>query len=348
MLMTLMTLMTSRLLFVLTIFLTAATQLCGLSAARGGDMSCSRLIGGGPIVTNIEGNVTVPDGTSCTLSFVNIKGNVQIGRDATLIVSAYTEPSEIGGDIEAKDCNSVLLQGNVTVGGNLNINSCNGTAPNGFQGPDVLIHGNFECRSNVGSCLAWLGTVDEDVHIQSNQAQAASDVSLVSVKGNLNCEGNSPAPTHSHGPSWVDGRSQGQCAWFSTTTTSIATPVTPTPCANLKTLPGSGFPVPNTVITAARDVPAGTFPGFPEFCFVAGYVSRHISPVDQCQYEDAFAVDMPAQRTLHVPGWRRRRRRHPSSVRVHQCRSGFWAQKRLCRSNSKWRPLKYRSGIANL
>jgi hypothetical protein len=46
------------------------------------------------------------------------------------------------------------------------------------------------------------------------------------------------------GPSWVDGQSQGQCAGFSTTTTSIATPVAPTPYANLATLPASGFPVP--------------------------------------------------------------------------------------------------------
>src|SRR5215469_8758872 len=151
--------MTTRLLFVLTILLSAATQLCAPTAARAGDMSCSGLIGGGRAVTNINGNVTVPAGTSCTLSFVNITGNVEVGQNATLVVSAYTEPSEIGGNIEANNCNSVLLQGNVTVGGNLNISSCSGTGTalkNGFQGPDALIHGNFECQSNAGPCLAWL------------------------------------------------------------------------------------------------------------------------------------------------------------------------------------------------
>jgi feruloyl esterase len=255
-------------------------------------MSCSGLIGGGRTVTNINGNVTVPDGKSCTLSFVDIRGDVRVERDATLIVSAYTEPSEIGGDIDAKHCKSVLLQGNVTVGGDLNINSCTGTGSNGFQGPDVVIHGSFKCRSNAGPCLAWLGTVGDDVHIQSNKAQAASDISLVSVKGNLNCEGNLPAPTRSHGPSWLDGRSQGQCAGFSSTTTSTATPVTPTPCANLATLPASGFPVPNTVITQAVDAVGG--PNGAPFCLVTGYVNRHISPVDQCQYENAFRLAMPA------------------------------------------------------
>jgi hypothetical protein len=286
--------MPTRLLFVLTILLSAATQLCGPTAGRAGDMSCSGLIGGARTVTNINGNVTVPAGTSCTLSFVNIAGNVGVGQNATLVVSAYLEPSEIAGNIEADNCNSVLLQGNVTVGGNLNINACNGTASNGFQGPDVLIQGNFVCQSNAGPCSAWLGTVDGNVQIQSNNAQTASDVSLVSVGGNLNCQGNSPAVTHSHGPSWVDGQSQGQCAGFSTTTTSIATPVTPTPCANLATLPASGFPVPNTVITTAQDVPAGAAgPGLPEFCFVSGVVNQHISPVDQCQYEIAFDLDLP-------------------------------------------------------
>jgi hypothetical protein len=290
----LMTLMTTRFRFVLTIFLSAVIQCLVAQPQARADISCSGLIGGGRTVTNINDNVTVPAGTSCTLSFVNIAGNVGVGQNATLVVSAYTEPSEIAGNVEANNCNSVLLQGNVTVGGNLNISACNGPASNGFQGPDVLIHGNFECLSNSGPCSAWLGTVDGNVQIQSNNARSASDVSLVSVGGNLICAGNSPAVTDSHGPSWVDGQSQGQCAGFSTTTTSIATPVTPTPCANLATLPASGFPVPNTVIISAQDVPAGSAaPGLPEYCSVFGVVNQHISPVDQCQYEIAFQVNLP-------------------------------------------------------
>jgi hypothetical protein len=39
---------------------------------------------------------------------------VGVGQNATLVVSAYLEPSEIAGNIEANTCNSVLLQGNVT------------------------------------------------------------------------------------------------------------------------------------------------------------------------------------------------------------------------------------------
>src|SRR6516164_6027731 len=108
--------MTIRLLLVLTILLSAATRcLADHSPGGSGETVCAGLIGGGPAVTTINGNVTVPDGKSCTLSFVNINGNVRVASGAALTVLAYMEPSSIGGNIEAANCNSVLLQGNVTV-----------------------------------------------------------------------------------------------------------------------------------------------------------------------------------------------------------------------------------------
>jgi hypothetical protein len=285
--------MRARLLLIFSMLLSAAAPcLANQTQAQSTSTTCTGQIGGGPAVTTINGGVTVPDGQSCTLSFVNIRGGIQVGRNATLTVFAYTEPSSIGGDIEAKDCNAVLLQGNVTVRGNVNISSCSGTGSSGFQGPDTVIHGSFNCQSNAGPCLAWLGTVGEDLFIQSNKSKTASDISLVSVGGDLLCFGNAPAPTHSHGPSWVDGKSEGQCAGFSTTTTSIATPATPTPCANLATLPTAGFPVPNTVITSAVDTPATS--ALPDRCIVTGFVNQHFSPVDQCRYANTFQVQLPA------------------------------------------------------
>jgi Tannase and feruloyl esterase len=284
--------MMTRVFFALAFVLSAAMQFfAAVPQATASDRTCSGLVGGQSTVTTINGNVTVPDDGYCTLSFVDITGNVRVGRNATLIVSAYTEPSTIGGNIVGTNCNSVLLNGNVTVGGNVLINSCNGTSRNGFQGPDVVIRGNFECNANAGPCLAWLGNVGGNVHIGSNVTQGASDVSLVRVAGNLNCAGNSPVPTRLHGPSWVDGQAQNQCADFSTGATSIATPVTPRPCAGLAMLPASDFPVPNTVITSAVDAPAGN--GLPARCIVTGYVNQHISPVDNCQYVDGFQVQLP-------------------------------------------------------
>jgi hypothetical protein len=255
------------------------------------DVSCSGLIGGQSTLTTIDGNVTVPNGKYCTLSFVNITGNVHVGPKATLLVSAYSEPTTIGGNIEATNCDSALLNGNVQVGGNVLINSCNGSSPSGFRGPDVTIKGNFECNGNAGPCVAWLGNIGGNAHIGNNNSKVASEISLVSVLGNLNCVNNSPAPTHQHGPDWVDGQAQNQCAGFSTTTTSIATPTTPKQCAQLATLPTSDFPVPNAAITSAIDTPAAN--GLPERCIVIGTVNQHISPVDNCQYVIGFQVQLP-------------------------------------------------------
>jgi Tannase and feruloyl esterase len=284
--------MKTRLLWALACVVAATIGLmAAILPAAATDATCSGLIGGQSTLTTIDGNVVVPNGKYCTLSFVAVTGNIRVAPNATLIVSARSEPSTIGGNIEATNCDSVLLDGNVEVGGNLLINSCNGSSPSGFRGPDVLIKGNFECKANAGPCVAWLGSIGGNAHVGNNRSKASSEISLVSVLGNLNCVNNSPAPTHQHGPDWVDGQAQNQCAGFSTTTTSIATPTTPKQCAQLATLPASDFPVPNVAITSAVDTAATT--GLPERCIVIGTVNQHISLVDNCQYVIGFQVQLP-------------------------------------------------------
>jgi feruloyl esterase len=278
----------------------AVTLLAGAQSARA-DISCSGTVGGASTVTNVNGNVTVPAGASCTLSFVNVTGNVTTGAGSTLLITAYTEPSTIGGNVVAVGCVSALLQGNVTVSGNVQIQNCTGTGtgPNGFQGPDILISGNFTCQSNVvlqsqaAPCEAWLGKVVGTVTISSNSGLTSSDASLLTIGGNLVCQSNTPGTTLVHGPSWVDGTAQGQCTGFATTGTSISNgAVAPAAsCAALATLPASGFPVPNTVITSAVDTAAAG--GLPRRCIINGYVNQHVSPVDACTYQDGFQVQLP-------------------------------------------------------
>jgi len=282
--------------FIFAVVLVAAAAILALGGtpqARAANVTCTGAIGPATTLTTISGNVTVPINASCTLDYVNVTGNVQVQPGGTLVVSAYDEPSTIGGNVQGSACGSVLLKGNVTVTGNVQISACRGAGPNGFQGPDTVIKGDFQCQSNSGGCEAWLGEVDGNVQVQSNGS--ATDVSLTVVGGNLQCQSNAPATTHVHGPDWVTGTVQGQCAGFSTTTTSIATPVTPaSSCAALMSLSPSGFPVPNTVITSAVDTPASTTPvALPERCIVNGYVNQHISPVDNCEYQDTFQVQLP-------------------------------------------------------
>jgi hypothetical protein len=291
-------LLPTRVLFLFTLVMAAATTFFVSSpTAWAADVTCTGVMSGGasgPL--NIEGNVTVPQDAHCTLSFVNVTGNVQANKGSTLLITAYTEPSTIGGNVHANNCYSALLEGTVTVGGNVQIQQCNGNGPNGFQGPDVVINGNFQCQgnsANVASCVAWLGKVYGNVEIQQNHGPTAPDVSLVTVGGNLICEQNSSAPTHVHGPSWVDGNSLGQCKGFATTSTSISNgPVIPvSSCPALVSLPASGFPVPNTVIASAVDTAAGG--GLPERCIINGYVNQRVSPVDSCTYQNGFQVQLP-------------------------------------------------------
>src|SRR5262245_20175180 len=116
--------------------------------AKAADIVCSGTIGGGTSAANLGGQVVVPDNASCTLNFVNVKAGVAVGKNSNLIITGYLEPSTIGGPIVANNCGSVLIQGNVTVAGDVAITSCKGSGTNGFQGPDTVIKGNFTCEHN--------------------------------------------------------------------------------------------------------------------------------------------------------------------------------------------------------
>jgi pimeloyl-ACP methyl ester carboxylesterase len=260
----------------------------GVSPARA-DTSCSGLIKG----ATVKGNIVVPKNASCTLDTVSITGDVLVRENASLTVQAYVEPSMIGGNVLADHCAFTLLEGTVTVGGDLQIQNC--TAKSGFAGPGIKIRGNFVCQSNLGPCEAWLGTVDRDVQVQHNKSTVATDVSLNTIGGNLRCQQNTPAPTHNAGPDWVTGDLQGQCSQplgFGAVGTSITPPGTtpgkPVACEDLANL--TGFPVPNTQITSA--VLNAATATLPAHCQVDGIINARVGG-DGCTYGDGFEVRLP-------------------------------------------------------
>ncbi len=178
-----------------------ATLLAHAPAARA-DTNCT-----GALTGTISGNVIVPNDASCTLSSATVSGNVTVKTNATLAVNG---PAAIQGNVAADHCRSVTLTGSVTVGGNVLIGYCSSTS--GYTGPAVQVNGNLQCHDNVAACVANRGTVNGNVQIQNNVGGSASDVSLNVINGNLQCSGNSPAPTHALGPNKVAGVAQGQCA----------------------------------------------------------------------------------------------------------------------------------------
>jgi hypothetical protein len=234
----------------------------GASAAHAANTSCTGTLNG-----SITGNIVVPNGASCTLSDATVTGNVQVQQNASLTIDATQQPTTIGGNVEAINCASALLEGGVTVTGSVQIVQC--AQKSGFVGPGVKIGGNFHCINNGGGCEADLGDVQGNVQIVSNNSSAASDISLVSVGGNLQCVGNSPSPTHTFGPDFVAGNLQAQCAANLGFAPTTAAP----------TCVASTLNVPNVTVTSAALVKAstatvagGTFI-VPEYCQVIGVVA---------------------------------------------------------------------------
>jgi len=223
------------------------------SAVRAADTTCTSTLTG-----TIDGNVVVPDGASCTLSDATIAGNIHVLQNASLTVDATQQPTTIDGNVQADHCAFALLEGGVTVTGNVRIGQC--AQQSGFVGPGIKIRGNFECTKNVGACEADLGDVHGDLEIDGNSG-ASADISLVSVGGNLRCQGNTPMPTHAFGPDFVSGDLQGQCA----ASLGFALPTTAPSCI------ASTLNVPNLTVASATDVPAT--PTFPEVCTVTGAVA---------------------------------------------------------------------------
>src|SRR5258705_12988077 len=85
-------------------------------SAAWADTACN-----GALTGTVSGDVVVPKGASCTLSQVNVNGSVQVSSGASLSIDGRQYPSVINGDVEAEHCVSVLLNGAVTVGGEVHI-----------------------------------------------------------------------------------------------------------------------------------------------------------------------------------------------------------------------------------
>ena len=245
--------------FVFASLMALSAVIGGASAVRADTVCTSQSLTG-----SITGNVVVPSGASCTLSNATVSGDVHVRQNASLTIDATAQPTTINGNVLANGCRFALLEGGVTVSDSVEIRQC--AQQSGFTGPGVKIGANFQCINNPGGCEAELGAVQGSVQIEGS---TASDISLVSVGGNLQCGGNTPAPTHNFGPDFVTGTEQGQCA----ARFGFAPPPTAPSCV------ASTLNVPNVTVTSATLVPAstvalpaGTF-SVPEYCQVIGAVA---------------------------------------------------------------------------
>ena len=187
----------------------------------------------GPITV---GNLVVPAGAVCVLNGTRVNGNVTVASgDGTL---------ESGGDLEtppATDGVGPTISGNVVVEadgiavlrvstlvrGNYQCNQCSyadlhsATVKGNFQDNGLLegafldggtIGGNLEIVNSFGGGFSFAVSgfsVGGNLLFEGNLGQPSSDISTNTIKGNLQCDGNTPPPT---GAGNSAKQKLGQCA----------------------------------------------------------------------------------------------------------------------------------------
>jgi hypothetical protein len=143
-------------------------------------------------------NVRVPSGSTCTLEGTYVKGSVYVSSRATLrVVSA-----RIIGNIQSEGHAYVRVSGTTRVGGSIQLKQ--GVA---FLIDSARVAGSIQVTSNYGSSRIARNIVNADVQVFSHGGGIA--IGSNRIDGNLQCKGNSPAPTGSG--NIVQGNKEDQC-----------------------------------------------------------------------------------------------------------------------------------------
>ena len=127
----------------------------------------------------INGNVTVPDGDTCTLTGSNVKGNVQVQHGSGLVDSG----SKIGGDVQTDHSAWIDVRGG-SIDRNVQVQSTTGSTPSSVGDGSTA---NDLCGATVGG----------NVQVQNNGPGAPFDIGAapdcttpLTVGGNLQVQNN--------------------------------------------------------------------------------------------------------------------------------------------------------------
>ena len=163
-------------------FVACLCALTATSGARAGDTLCVGML------TGAHDNVIVPSGAACTLQGAQVKGNVQIQSEGSLLANA----SMIGGNVEGGNVNFVLLQFETRVGGDLQIKGSNAGT---ISGHDILtfVGGDSQLEENAGTVFVDAATIGGDLEVKKNTGRLEIEFNLVG--GNVKIEDNVVPPT---------------------------------------------------------------------------------------------------------------------------------------------------------
>lgn len=129
-------------------------------------------------------NIFVPDGTRCVLNRTRAKGNVVVGRGASLSATSVS----INGNLQAEGAASVVVNGRSTFGGSVQIVQGNNASID-----DARIDGDILFDEQTGPLSASANTIGGN--LQAFKNYAGVNLRNNRIKGNLQCKENIPAPT---------------------------------------------------------------------------------------------------------------------------------------------------------
>lgn len=181
--------------------------------------------------TTIEGDLLVPDGAFCDLNGTHVMGDAVVARSSDPNIPTTLNldvAARIDGDVHVERDSQFAAFGGSIVGGNVQCNKCqvadlHESTVKGNLHDNGLSQGARIRNSHIGGNLLVLNSVDTiafgyafsgnsiggDFKFIENTTTAVSDISVNTIKRDLVCKDNTPAPT---GGGNTAHKKQGQCA----------------------------------------------------------------------------------------------------------------------------------------
>jgi endo-1,4-beta-xylanase len=174
----------------------------------------------------LRGAVTVADGAHLLLDGAVARGSVTVGSGGSLVVAG----SEVRGPVTVEPGGTLsvsgsILRGGVTAGQDASVALARGAASGQLSGEgtaafvlldldqagEVVATGTTGTVSLTGNQIRGRVTVDD-----SATAEEPVTIAGNTIRGDLRCSGNEPAPTADGSPNTVTGGGSGQCAAITT------------------------------------------------------------------------------------------------------------------------------------
>jgi hypothetical protein len=135
-------------------------------------------------------NVTVPDGSTCSIANARIEGNLKVKTASAVML---TGPIYIGGNLQSEESRSIILSGQgITVEGSIQIKKAY-EAVRIERGTTVL--GNFQYEENSAPLSLTFTSILGDLQLFKNIGGARLQNN--NIRQNMQCKENFPKPTGS-------------------------------------------------------------------------------------------------------------------------------------------------------